>query len=520
VLIDGAGAVPLSLGTIAELNAASVPDVEAVVDGPRRVSWAQLYDRTARLAGALRMKLGAERGDRIAFLGPNCLEIVELFHATARAGLLCVPLNERLAPAELRAILDSIEPVALFQTESHADLAAELVSGTATLLVGAGGPARLRYDELLAAGQLAAGRLAAGRLAPAVEPGPVSSICFTSGTTGRPKGVLMTQRAQRVFACAQAELEPIKPRARHLFVRPMAVAPGHRMIAWHGITQGTTVVAPRFEPGEFFRIVETERITNVLLAPTMLRMLLDHGNPDGRDLSSLVCIVYGGAPMTAQLLREVLDFFPCGLMQGYGGSEAGQVLYLSPDDHRAGRVESNGRPVPGVRVEVRDPSGGIVQGGEVGELHVRSEMLMAGYWRDPVTTRKALRDGWYATGDLALTEPDGCLRIVGRVSDMIISGGFNIMPVEVEDVIATHPAVQEVAVYAAPDPLWGESVEAAVVLRPGAEVAAGELIELCRARLASFKKPKRIVFVGAIPRTSAGKVDKRALRQRTAAAAR
>jgi fatty-acyl-CoA synthase len=244
----------------------------------------------------------------------------------------------------------------------------------------------------------------------------------------------------------------------------------------------------------------------------MLRMLLDHGNPRQHDLSSLVCIVYGGAPMTPQLLREVLDFFPCGLMQGYGGSEAGQVLYLSPDDHRAGRVDSNGRPVPGVQIEVRDQSGDLVPPGAAGELYARSEMLMAGYWRDPVNTRKVLPDGWYATGDLAQQEPDGYLRIVGRVSDMIISGGFNVMPLEVESVIAAHPAVREVAVYAAPDPVWGESVEAAVVVRSGAQVTAGELIELCRGRLASFKKPRRIVFVAAIPRTSVGKVDKRALR--------
>ncbi len=506
MLTDVAGPVPLSLGTIAELNAWSVPDLEAVVDGPRRVTWAELHDRTARLASALQTKVGAQRGARIAFLGTNCLETIELFHATARAGLLCVPLNERLAPAELRAIVESVEPVALLYTEAYADLASELVSGTATLLVGVTAPAPLEYDELLAA----------GRPAPAAEPEPVSSICFTSGTTGRPKGVLMTQRAQIRFAYAQAGLEPIRPRARHLFIRPMAVAPGHRMIAWHGVTQGTTVVAPRFEPGEFFRLVQTERITNTLLAPTMLRMLLDHGNPRRHDLSSLVCIVYGGAPMTPQLLREVLDFFPCGLMQGYGGSEAGQVLYLSPDDHRVGRVDSNGRPVPGVQVEVRDQSGDLVPPGAVGELYARSEMLMAGYWRDPVTTRKVLPDGWYATGDLAQQEPDGYLRIVGRVSDMIISGGFNVMPFEVESVIAAHPAVREVAVYAAPDPVWGESVEAAVVVRSGTQVTAGELIELCRGRLASFKKPKRIVFVAAIPRTSVGMVDKRALRARAA----
>jgi acyl-CoA synthetase (AMP-forming)/AMP-acid ligase II len=245
-------------------------------------------------------------------------------------------------------------------------------------------------------------------------------------------------------------------------------------------------------------------------------LLLDDGNPAAHDVSSLRCIVYGGAPMSEQLLRHVLDFFPCSLMQGYGGSEAGQVLYLSGDDHRAGRIDTNGRPVPGVDVEVRGVDGAPVVRGAVGELYVRSQMLMAGYWRDPVTTAKVLADGWYATGDLAEQEPDGYVRVVGRVSDMIISGGFNIIPMEVEEVIGTHPAVSEVAVYAVPDPLWGESVEAAVVLRPGHRATGEELIALCRDRLASFKKPRRITFLDAIPRTGVGKIDKRVLYERAA----
>ncbi|MCU1656097.1 MAG: AMP-dependent synthetase and ligase [Pseudonocardiales bacterium] len=507
MLIDGVGSVPLSLGTIAELNAAEIPAAEAVVDGERRLTWAQLHDRTARLAGALRSTLRCVRGDRVAFVGENCLEAFELFHAAARAGLLFVPLNDRLAPTELRAILDSVEPVALFHTGDYARLAAELVGDAAVRRVGIRCAAELSFEDLLQA----------AAAAPAVEPEPIASICFTSGTTGRPKGVLMTQVAQQVFARLEAELEPVPPGARHLFVRPMAVAPGHRMIAWHGLTQGTTVIKPRFDTAEFFRTVAGERITNVLLAPTMLRMLLDDGNPDGHDLSSLVCIVYGGAPMSPQLLRDVLDFFPCSLMQGYGGSEAGQVLYLSGADHRAGRIDSNGQRVPGVEVEMRAVSGVPLPVGEVGELHVRSEMLMAGYWRDPVNTDKVLRGGWYATGDLAQEEPDGYVRVVGRVSDMIISGGFNIMPLEVEEVLGAHPAVREVAVYATPDPLWGESVQAAVVVHHGSTVTAEELIALCRERLASFKKPQRILFVDSIPRTGVGKIDKRALREAAAA---
>jgi acyl-CoA synthetase (AMP-forming)/AMP-acid ligase II len=490
-----------SLGTIAEHNSRLAPDLEAVVDGKRRLTWREVHERTARLADALASRLGCRPGDRVAFLGENCLEGYELFHATARAAVLLVPLNDRLAPAELRAILDVVEPRVLFHTAAYAEVAAEL-GGPRVATVGI----RAEYDGLLARGTVTAAR----------SPCEVSSICFTSGTTGRPKGVQMTHVAQFEFARVEALLEPVEAGARHLFARPMAVAPGHRMIAWHGVPPATTVIMPRFDPDEFFRFVAAERITNVLVAPTMLRMLLDNGNPHGHDLSSLRSMTYGGAPMTAQLLREVLDFFPCSLMQGYGGSEAGQVLVLTGEDHRAGRIETNGRPVPGVEVEIRAPGGHPVVRGEVGELHVRTRQLMSGYWRDPQGTTRVLADGWYATGDLAEERRDGYVAVVGRVSDMIISGGFNVMPLEVEQVIATHPAVLDVAVYAAPDPLWGEAVHAAVVVRAGAAVSADELIALCRDRLASFKKPQRVEFVDELPRTGIGKIDKRALRERSA----
>jgi acyl-CoA synthetase (AMP-forming)/AMP-acid ligase II len=499
---------PPSLGLIAERNAELVPAAEAVVDGERRLSWAQVFDRTARLAGALRDRIGCVPGDRVAFIGDNCIEGFELFHASARAGVLIVPINDRLAPAELAAILDSVEPRALLYTPSHADLAHGLSAGTSIQLVAIDAAGSSAYDALIAGSDPAS-----AYLPEEIPPNWVSSICFTSGTTGRPKGVLMTHTAQLAFAQAQAVFEPIEPGARHLFVRPMAVAPGHRMIAWHGLLAGTTVIAPRFNQAEFFRLVEQERITNVLLAPTMLRLLLDHGNPDGHSLSSLQSIIYGGAPMSSQLLREVLDFFPCSLVQGYGGSEAGQVLFLSAEDHRAGRIDTNGRPVAGVEIEIRGADSAPVSDGEVGQLHVRSRQLMAGYWRDPVNTAKALVDGWYATGDLAERELDGYVRVVGRVSDMIISGGFNVMPAEVEEVIAAHPGVLEVAVFGAPDPLWGEAVHAVVVCRSGTEVSVEELIALCRDRLASFKKPRSIAFVDALPRTGVGKVNKAALRE-------
>ena len=495
---------PRTIGEIARVNAQWTPTTEAVVDGDRRQSWAQLWERTNRVANALSSKLTLGRGDRVAYLGHSCVEAFELWHAVPRLGALFVPLNERLAVAELERIVGSTEPTALVHDEVFADLAAKLAAVADVPRIGIRTPGMYDYDELASLGS-------PDDPAVEVEADDIASICFTSGTTGAPKGVMMRHGAQLAFARQETRLEPILPGARHLFARPMSVAPGHRLAAWHGLGGGTTVLVPRFAAAEFFRVVEHERITNVLLAPTTLRMLLDNGNSRGHDLSSLRTIVYGGAPMSSELLSEVLAFFRCSVLQGYGSSEAGQVLYLSDDDHRTGRLQTNGQPVPGVELSIRDEHGSEVADEDVGELHVRSEQLAAGYWRNPEKTAAAFVGDWYRTGDLCTRTADGRYQIVGRTSDMIISGGFNIMPREVEQVLATHTAVREVAVYGVADRLWGEAVHAAVVLQPGAHVVADELIGLCRAKLASFKKPREIEFVDALPLTAAGKVDKAAL---------
>jgi fatty-acyl-CoA synthase len=500
---------PRTIGEIARVNAQRMPSAEAVVDGDRRLSWAELYERTNRVANALSSELALGPRDRIAYLGHSCVEAFELLHAVPRLGAIFVPLNERLAVAELQRVVGSTEPTALVHDAGFADLAAELAAIGGAPRVGVRSPGAYDYEDLLSLGS---------PNDPAVEvcADDIASICFTSGTTGSPKGVLMRHGAQLAFAQAETRLEPILPGARHLFVRPMSVAPGHRLAAWHGLGGGTTVLVPRFAAPEFFRLVEHERITNVLLAPTTLRMLLDEGNSHGHDLSSLRTIVYGGAPMSSELLADVLAFFPCSVVQGYGSSEAGQALYLSDDDHRSGRLQTNGHPVPGVELSIRDEHGSEVANGEIGELHVRSEQLAAGYWRDPAKTAAAFIADWYRTGDLSTRGADGRYRIVGRTSDMIISGGFNIMPAEVEGVLATHRSVREVAVFGVADRIWGEAVHAAVVLQPGAHVPADELIALCRAKLASFKKPREIVFLDALPLTGAGKVDKAGLAARSA----
>jgi acyl-CoA synthetase (AMP-forming)/AMP-acid ligase II len=503
---------PKVIGEIAPLNAQRAPDAEAIVDGTRRLSWEELWQRTTRLRGALANELSVAPGDRVAYLGRSCLEAFELCHAVPGLGALHVPLNERLAEAELARIMAVTTPRALIHDEAAAALAARLSDPAGVPRIGVRTPATYDYDELL--------RRAPETTPPSeVDPLDAASICFTSGTTGVPKGVIMRHGAQLAFAAIETELEPIGPAARHLFARPMAVAPGHRLAAWHGLNAGATILMPRFEPAEFFRVVENEHITNVLLAPTMLRMLLDEGNRGEHDLSSLQAIVYGGAPMPDDLLAEVLAFFSCRIVQGYGSSEAGQVLCLSDEDHRTGHLDTHGRPVAGVELQIRDSAGQQVPSGDVGELHVRSPQLAAGYWRDPERSAAVFVDGWYHTGDLAAREADGRYRVVGRASDLIITGGFNVVPREVEQVIASHAAVREVAVFGVKDRTWGEAVHAAVVLELEAAVTAEELIEHCRAHLASFKKPRRIDFLDALPLTTAGKIDKMSLAKRSAGAA-
>ncbi len=245
----------------------------------------------------------------------------------------------------------------------------------------------------------------------------------------------------------------------------------------------------------------------------MFQMLLDAGNKERRDLSSFRSAAYGGAPITPALLSQVLDTFDWGLHQSYGGTEAGIATHLSDKDHLEGRLDSVGRDVPGVITSIVDEKGEDVPVGIPGELLVKSDQIMTEYWRNPTATGDALRDGFYWTGDIGVKAQDGYLSIVGRRKDMIISGGFNVYPIEVENVLASHPAVREVAVIGVPDVKWGEAVHAVVVRREGAQPSAQDLIDFCRSRIASYKKPQSVEFVKKLPRTNIGKIDKNRLRQ-------
>ena len=493
------------VGDIAAANARKHPHSEAVVDGERRLTWRALHDRVLRLANALSDGLGLAPGDRASMLAENCLEYYEYFHATAAAGIIAAPLNQRLAPGELGAIVEQVEPRVIFCDGAHAELAAELAAAASCPVVRISGDDRLGYERLLAS----ASPNRAGRRP---DPEAAATICFTGGTTGVPKGVVIPHRS--LAACGPRTMlyQGLTGFDRHLFVRPMAVAPGHRMVAQHGFSSGTTIIAPRFDPGIFYRLAEQERATTSLLSPTMFQMLLAEGAA-GYDLSTLKTFAYGGAPSTPDLIARVMEAFRnVDLHQVYGGTEVAVALHLGPDEHRAGLLDSVGREVPGVEVRIVDEAGGAVPDGVTGELVVRSDELFSEYWRAPEASAEALRDGSCWTGDLGVRDDRGYVRVVGRSKDVVISGGFNVYPIEVENVLTDHPALSEAAVIGLPHETWGEAVHAVVVARPDATVTESELLAFCRARIGSYKTPKSIEFTDALPRTPVGKIAKNILR--------
>ena len=493
------------VGDIAAANARNHPHSEAVVDGERRLTWKALHGRVRRLANALSAGLGIAPGQRASMLAENCLEYYEFFHATAAAGVVAAPLNQRLAPGELTAIVEQVEPRVIICDADHAELAVELAAPASCPVVRIDGQDRLGYESLLTSASPAG-------TACRTDPEAAATICFTGGTTGVPKGVVIPHRS--LAACGPRTMlyQGLTGFDRHLFVRPMAVAPGHRMAAQHGFSSGTTIIAPRFEPGLFRRLAGQEGATTSLLTPTMFQMLLTEPTPE-HDLATLRTIAYGGAPSTPDLISRTMEAFPhVGLHHVYGGTEVAVALHLGPDEHHAGLLDSVGREVPGVEVRLVDEDGHDVPDGETGEIIVRSDELFSGYWRDPGTTASTLRDGFCWTGDLGSRDDRGYVRVVGRSKDVVISGGFNVYPIEVENILAEHPAVSEAAVIGLPHERWGEAVHAVVVPRPGAAITESELKAFCAGRIASYKTPKSIEFADTLPRTPVGKIDKVLLR--------
>jgi len=480
----------------------------AVLDGDRKLSYADLADRSARL-GNIFLAAGASAERPAATLVPNMLEFIEVDVACTRAGVTRLGIGDRLSPDEAIYLLANSEAAVLVATPALFEpIAADLPDSVGlVLLVG---------DEY----ELALLQASAVLDAPVVSPTTPNYILYTSGTTGRPKGATHSHggRAASTVNMLACELS-LGNHAAMLHAAPVTHGSGSKLISFLAMG-GTNVILPKFTPEAFAHAIAEHGATHTFLVPTMIQRLLEAGDDVRAAVAKLEQISFGGAPIGVSLFRRAIDAFGPILTQVYGTSEAPHpITLLRPRDYDRADVgdavlTSAGRVACGVDVMFVDDDGAEVDQGEHGELLIRSANLMEGYWRNAEATRETFtEDGWYRTGDIAVVDADGFVTFQDRKRDLIISGGLNVYPSEVERVIALHPGVREVAVVGAPDEEWGEAVVAYVVPEHG-DVSSDQIIEWTRERLAHYKKPRKVEFLEHMPLGSSNKVLKRELRDR------
>jgi acyl-CoA synthetase (AMP-forming)/AMP-acid ligase II len=506
-----------TIGDVLRNNAHKFPDEPAYVYAGREITFAGHLDRAERLGWAL-WRAGVRPQDRVAIYSQNTIEYMEAYAACELTGFIAATVNWRLAAPEIARVLADCAPKAVIFEAQYAQVLEQVRSapGGAPLCLCFGGEAPAwseDYDAFLEAGETGAPPCRSG-------PDQILHLIYTSGSTGRPKGVMRTQKAELATANLFATELGLTICDRLQLSMPVFHV-GARFLQMAAHVRGATVVLHHeFRVQEVAEAIARERVTATHMAPTMVQALLDLPGLDALDLSSLKSIIYSAAPMPLPVLRRGLERLGPVFLQVYGMTEgAGTTLHKrqhrpdgTPDEQR--RLGSVGQAAPQVDIRILGDDGRDAPLGTPGEIVTRSDTHMLGYWNDTAASLEVLKDGWYHTGDVGLLDKQGFLFLVDRKKDMIISGGENIYSREVEDALAAHPAVHDAAVIGAPDSYWGEAVLAIVALEPGRTLSAEDLIEHCKSLIASYKKPRSVVFVDEMPRLPSGKINKVLLRER------
>ncbi|HVC66870.1 MAG TPA: long-chain-fatty-acid--CoA ligase [Acidimicrobiales bacterium] len=489
------------------------PDAPMLTLGSETVTWGELYERSVRVANAL-VADGVGRGDRVAFLDRNGIEFFEVFFGCALLGAVSVAVNWRLAPAEVAAILEDAGANVLVYGPDYDTTVSEARAAVTTVR---------RYVPLA---DYPAWRDAGTPVDPGFEPGPddVVTQLYTSGTTGLPKGAMISGRNLATILGGAVEVFGIDGDTVSMVAMPLFHIGGTGW-ALSGMSRGGhSVIVRDIDPVDILHIIEEHRITDTFVVPAVLMFLLSTPQLAETDVSSLRTIYYGASPISEDVLVRSMQAFGCDFAQVYGLTETtGAITSLMPEDHdpdgpRAHLLRSAGRPFSHVELRIVDSATGeVLPPGAVGEVLARSDQTMLGYWNRPNETAAVIsEDGWFRTGDAGWLSEDGYLFLHDRIKDMIVSGGENVYPAEVENALLAHPGVADGAVIGVPDDRWGETVKAVVVRSPDAEgddaSLAADIIAATRERLAHYKCPTSVDFVDALPRNPSGKVLKRELR--------
>ncbi len=478
--------------------------------------------RVLRLASAMRTELGLKPGDRFAVLAMNGHEFIELYHAAMFGAGIINPLNIRFTAPELAYVLNNSGCKVVFTDPVFATLVerarGEGAKVEKVVVIGGDGDAdgapgehpTIGYESLLASGELV--------MPPEPEENDPCVLMYTGGTTGFPKGALLQQRAEVLNVYHVLSVIGAPEARRFLFQSPMFHAALVAGVLGIPASGATSVTIPLFDPSLVLKVVEDQQIDTTMVVPVMLSLLEQVVGFSPDRLQSLRQLVYGAAPIAEAVITRWLEMLPeTEFYQGYGMTEAASVLtFLGPEEHRRGGplLTAAGRPLFGIDLRINDSLGNALPQGEAGEVCARGGNLMLRYWRKPKETKAVMQDGWYRTGDMGFIDREGFLHLTDRMKDMIVTGGENVYSVEVENAMASHPAVEEVAVIGIPSDTWGEAVHAVVVLKKGMQVTADELIEYVRQILAGFKVPKSVEFHdGPLPLSGAFKPLKRELRR-------
>ncbi|MGZ3495176.1 MAG: long-chain-fatty-acid--CoA ligase [Thermodesulfobacteriota bacterium] len=502
------------------------PRKQAIVCGERRWTYQEFCHRINRLSHGLR-GFGVEKDDKVAILHPNCHVFLESYYAIPQIGATSVPINYRLSPREIAFVLKDSESKILIADsmfKNQINGIREEIRGIERILWTGGrresdDSADLSYERVLEEADFSP------LPDPPTKDDDIAQLYYTSGTTGQPKGVMLSHKNVATHALGTIAEIHLTDCDVWVHVAPLfhlADAWATWAVTWVG---GTHVLVREFDAKVVLETIEKEKVTLTNLIPTMLNLMVNYPDVGRFDYSSLRVLLSGGAPIAPEVVRKIVETFKCDYIQTYGMTETSPYLTLSilkehlkklSDEDQLRFKSKTGREFIGVNLKVVDEQGKEIKKDEkeVGEIIVKGDIVTKGYWKLPEETKKSIRDGWLYTGDMAVIDEESYVTIVDRKKDMILTGGENVYSTEVENVLYMHPAILECAVIGIPDQKWGEAVKGFVVLKSGQKATEQEIIQFCKERLAHYKVPKSIDFIGALPRTGSGKIHKRGLRDK------